>query len=825
MATIEYDDIQLKLGSRFDKAGVNRAIDNLTTLKELFPMSGIKETANDMKEFASAINSIKSDTIKALANLKGNLSKATKQLLDKDKLINIPAKITVAETPKDNTIKLPFEDAKPQIQVLDLAKQRAEEERQALAQANSELQAQEEHYKTIAELAHEAVQRSEVPIASSLTDDIDNGATADIDDSYTSSASSWQQTADSIERAKRTLNDYKAIVADIRAEEARNAEQKANTEAITNEWNEIGQAIDADISKTFSFRNAIAVTYDKLMDALGIYKKMPPTVDEIIAKMDELEKKTGGVGKEAKRALSPLEKLVQKFKNFMQYRAMRAVWSAFVNGVKEGFKNLEDWDRATGMTGFAESMDRARESLLVLKNSLAVVSAPFIEILIRGLQQITSWAMAAANAISRFFAILGDKPTYRAVIWADTIAESEKKAGGAAKKATEEFKKQLLAFDEINNITAQSPSGSGGGGSSGGGGGYTDMFGERAVGEVSEVESKLKAIWDWIKKCTEQLKEALSPLLKIKDTIARVVTHTGEFLGKLSVLKKPLDTIWQGVLNVVNAVAGFTSAIIDFAGEVLILFEDVLGVVIEIGDELELWQKMADDAKWKLDLVADVFNSLKVATQQLTAIVEFLGTTIGNLWEVIKGKQSLTEFEQNTADAFQTMQTKIQEASDSFESKIGGAFNKPRAINFDTNGSVTPVEEAAEAVKRVLNSLNGYKPHISIDVTENVTRYVKEFTYKTGKFAEGGFPTQGQMFIAREAGPELVGTIGGQTAVVNNSDIVASVSQGVAQAVASVLGGGQQVNVTLEGDAKNLFKVVQREGRAYSARTGQPALA
>jgi len=54
---------------------------------------------------------------------------------------------------------------------------------------------------------------------------------------------------------------------------------------------------------------------------------------------------------------------------------------------------------------------------------------------------------------------------------------------------------------------------------------------------------------------------------------------------------------------------------------------------------------------------------------------------------------------------------------------------------------------------------------------------------------------------------------------------VASVSQGVAQAVASVLGGGQQVNVTLEGDAKNLFKVVQREGRAYSARTGQPALA
>ena len=321
--------------------------------------------------------------------------------------------------------------------------------------------------RSLDDIVKSAVQRSKVPRASSLTDDIvNNGATADIDDSYTSSASSWQQTADNIERAKRTLNDYKAIVSDIRAEEARNAEQRANTEAITNEWNEIGQAIDADISKTFSFRNAIAVTYDKLMDALGIYKKMPPTVDEIIAKMDELEKKTGGVGKEAKRALSPLEKLVQKFKNFMQYRAMRAVWSAFVNGVKEGFKNLEDWDRNIGMTGFADSMDRARESLLVLKNSLAVVGAPFLEYLIGILQKVAQLAMAAANAISRFFAILGGKQTYRAVIWADTIAESEKKAGGAAKKATEEFKKQLLAFDEINNITAQTPSGSGGGGSS-----------------------------------------------------------------------------------------------------------------------------------------------------------------------------------------------------------------------------------------------------------------------------------------------------------------------------------------------------------------------
>lgn len=40
----------------------------------------------------------------------------------------------------------------------------------------------------------------------------------------------------------------------------------------------------------------------------------------------------------------------------------------------------------------------------------------------------------------------------------------------------------------------------------------------------------------------------------------------------------------------------------------------------------------------------------------------------------------------------------------------------------------------------------------------------------------------GQLFIAREAGPELVGTLGGHTAVMNNDQIVASVSNGVAMA-------------------------------------------
>lgn len=75
-----------------------------------------------------------------------------------------------------------------------------------------------------------------------------------------------------------------------------------------------------------------------------------------------------------------------------------------------------------------------------------------------------------------------------------------------------------------------------------------------------------------------------------------------------------------------------------------------------------------------------------------------------------------------------------------------------------------------------------------------------EIDYGTIMYADGGFPTIGQAFIARENGPELVGSIGGRTAVANNGQIVEAVSQGVAIAVSSVLGNGgnNTVNIYLD---------------------------
>ena len=88
-------------------------------------------------------------------------------------------------------------------------------------------------------------------------------------------------------------------------------------------------------------------------------------------------------------------------------------------------------------------------------------------------------------------------------------------------------------------------------------------------------------------------------------------------------------------------------------------------------------------------------------------------------------------------------------------------------------------------------------------------------------YANGGFPDMGQMFIAREAGPELVGSINGRTAVANNDQIVAAVSQGVYSAVMAAMGnnnnsGEQNINVYLDG--KQIYASVEKT-KAERGRT------
>lgn len=69
-------------------------------------------------------------------------------------------------------------------------------------------------------------------------------------------------------------------------------------------------------------------------------------------------------------------------------------------------------------------------------------------------------------------------------------------------------------------------------------------------------------------------------------------------------------------------------------------------------------------------------------------------------------------------------------------------------------------------------------------------------------YASGGFPTTGQLFVARENGiPEMVGKIGNQTAVANNGQIEQGIANAVYKAMSSAMGSPvnseHPINVTV----------------------------
>lgn len=155
---------------------------------------------------------------------------------------------------------------------------------------------------------------------------------------------------------------------------------------------------------------------------------------------------------------------------------------------------------------------------------------------------------------------------------------------------------------------------------------------------------------------------------------------------------------------------------------------------------------------------------------------------------------------------------------------------KTITFNTVTSNIKKQVKKAVDSMQDYFNTLG--LPEIEYKLTPKLTKGQQSYLltthkvkpYKYSAFATGGTPDKGQLFVAREAGPELVGNIGGKTSVANNDQIVESVANGVARAVSEVLGNQKQnVNITIEGDTSKMFKAVQKEAKSYTTMTGRPA--
>ena len=192
-----------------------------------------------------------------------------------------------------------------------------------------------------------------------------------------------------------------------------------------------------------------------------------------------------------------------------KFRLYRTIIKLFTEGLKEGLDNLYYYSQMAG-TNFASALDSIATSANYVKNSLGAMASPLIEALAPAIDFIADKVVALFNLINQLFARLTGRSTYTAAkkisaTYKDATDSAGKGASGAAKKASDELKKTILAFDEINKLNdPNKSSGSGGGGGAGGSGGgsnYGDMFEELPIEDnIANFADRIKALinaGDW----------------------------------------------------------------------------------------------------------------------------------------------------------------------------------------------------------------------------------------------------------------------------------------------------------------------------------------
>lgn len=162
--------------------------------------------------------------------------------------------------------------------------------------------------------------------------------------------------------------------------------------------------------------------------------------------------------------------------------------------------------------------------------------------------------------------------------------------------------------------------------------------------------------------------------------------------------------------------------------------------------------------------------------------------------------------------------------------------NQTKSLSQTQNDLITKFRETKKSIQGEVNGMKFNVPTIvipaDIDTKKAKSKWSSfldnlfkqpKYSAPLGQFASGGFPTQGELFVAREAGPELVGQMNGRTAVANNDQITDGIRQATYQGMMSALASADfNSNVTIEasGDDAGLmnfitFKQKQRD-RQYN---------
>ena len=221
-------------------------------------------------------------------------------------------------------------------------------------------------------------------------------------------------------------------------------------------------------------------------------------------------------------------------------------------------------------------------------------------------------------------------------------------------------------------------------------------------------------------------------------------------------------------------------------------------------------KSLADDANKQYNQAKNLNEKLRLANPELNIAISLMQKyyTFLEQLEILTQKTnnislangmfvSMKEVGKNLVTGFvDGIKSKNSDLSKSVKSVLGDTFSSRVANDYGYDFGKNLGNAIASGFRGVsFPTLKG-----SIEIAGGNS----DVSLKLRAYAMGGMPDMGEVFVARERGPELVGSIGRKTAVANNDQIVSGIESGVYRAMVAAnstnKGGSQTIRIINEID-------------------------
>lgn len=344
-----------------------------------------------------------------------------------------------------------------------------------------------------------------------------------------------------------------------------------------------------------------------IMDSLsGSFNNAQKSFSKLSSGFKGIVKNISSFSKESKKASAhtyTFSRMMKDFaRNLVLYGfAMRGIMSV-VNAM------------GTTMWGALNTNEQFVASLNNIKANLAVAFMPIYNTILPAINALMSALAGITRIIGSLFASLFGSSYDEMLAQANKLfgqikanEEAEKGGADAVKDKTKEYKKQLLAVDEINNLTLdQDTGGSGGGGSGGADTEFEQLEGfgvnvDALKKRLEELFQPIKNSWDkYGKGVIDSAKYSFSEIWELIKSIGRSfeevwLNGTGE---------QTFDYIFQILTNIFNIIGDIAKALREAweennTGTKIVQslwnsFNNVLEIVERLTRALQDWSRQAD---------------------------------------------------------------------------------------------------------------------------------------------------------------------------------------------------------------------------------------